>query len=126
MGDVTRPTTVYRYFDKDDRLLYVGITSHGELRAAQHARIAEWWCQISHARYVHHPSRADAIAEEARAIATEGPLFNRVSLGRSPSNRAWKLKRVLPPPDTDPALVSAEIAVDKLLRTLRMHRWPDL
>jgi predicted GIY-YIG superfamily endonuclease len=67
---------LYRFFDADDRLLYVGITRDIHARMAAHRRTAHWWNEISHAQWQVVVSRAEAMSREAFAIAGEGPLHN--------------------------------------------------
>jgi hypothetical protein len=44
---VSTPTSVYRYFDLEGRIIYVGVTSRGPQRQAQHAVTADWWPHVS-------------------------------------------------------------------------------
>jgi hypothetical protein len=73
---VTVPTDLYRYFDKDDRLLYVGISFHAAARASQHKADKPWWPQSVRMEIEHLPTREAALAAEANAIRTEAPLHN--------------------------------------------------
>ena len=68
-------------FDKDDRLLYVGITASRLrlARFAQHARDKDWWHQVKNVRLEHIQSREDALAKELEAIKTETPMHNLAS-----------------------------------------------
>lgn len=70
------PTYLYRYFDADDRLLYVGITYCFHTRADQHSMTALWW---RHARRVTcelFPSRSMATCAERHVIHDEEPIHN--------------------------------------------------
>jgi predicted GIY-YIG superfamily endonuclease len=40
---VSIPTSVYQYRDENGLLIYVGITSRGTTRQAEHSAKAEWW-----------------------------------------------------------------------------------
>ena len=68
--------TLYRFFDKDDRLLYVGISAKGADRLAQHAGDKDWFCYVTRATFEHYPTRKTALLAEAVAIKAEAPLYN--------------------------------------------------
>lgn len=79
------PHYIYRCYDADGLLLYIGCTSHVANRMRQH-RKDEWakasrWLQVSMARYEVdadvHPGKKYAHLVEACAIRDEAPLFNR-------------------------------------------------
>lgn len=69
-------TTVYRFFDASDRLLYVGVTHRARQRIADHAADKDWWADVVRATFEHFPSRHEALKAEARAISLEDPLHN--------------------------------------------------
>ena len=75
---------LYRYFDENDRLLYVGITKNQFSRLQSHAMSAKWFGLIHKATFRHFTSREDVKRAELKAIATENPLFN--IQGISPSH----------------------------------------
>lgn len=72
------PTTLYRLFDREERLLYVGISASrlGIQRFGQHARGKKWWQEIADVRLQHFNSRKVAMEKELEAIKTEAPLYN--------------------------------------------------
>lgn len=72
----SRPTWLYRYFDANDRLLYVGIAFDVLKRAQGHRRHAAWWSQAATYTEELYPTRTAAEAAEAEAIRAEAPLFN--------------------------------------------------
>lgn len=76
---------VYRLFDKDWNLLYVGATSNLRQRITEHRKTRAWpGChpvltigERMTAWTAHeYPTRAAAFAAERAAIATEHPLLN--------------------------------------------------
>lgn len=70
-------TYVYRYFDADDRLLYVGATSNLDNRDSQHSRLAPWRAAAVR-RDVEGPMhREHALHAECIAIESEKPQHNR-------------------------------------------------
>ncbi len=69
-------TTLYRYFDAEKRLLYVGISKSALSRLTQHMRDAKWAYAIASIEMEHFSTRRLALEAERRAIETEGPLWN--------------------------------------------------
>jgi predicted GIY-YIG superfamily endonuclease len=73
---MSAPTWVYRYFDAEDALLYVGVAFDVLKRAVSHRRHSPWWPLAATYTEERYPTRIAALAAEAEAIRTEGPLFN--------------------------------------------------
>ena len=71
------PTSVYRYYDTDDVLIYVGITGRGVARNIEHNKSKEWWPHVARQEIDHFATREEALAEERRLIGTHLPPFNR-------------------------------------------------
>lgn len=70
-------TTVYRAYDGDGRLLYVGMTDDLEVRFKTHERESGHWVHDMRRLAVeHYPTRQQARAAELTAIKTERPLWN--------------------------------------------------
>lgn len=69
-------TQLYRHFDADGNLLYVGISLSALKRLAQHSQSAQWYCQIARVSIEHFPTREEALDAEALAIHRENPLHN--------------------------------------------------
>jgi predicted GIY-YIG superfamily endonuclease len=68
--------TLYRCFDADGQLLYLGIARHGLSRLHQHEKDKGWWRRVATISIEHHASRTEALAAESRAIAEQHPLHN--------------------------------------------------
>lgn len=68
---------VYRFFDENDRLLYVGLAVDPNARLLNHQRDKAWWSEVSRTTLAVLPTRADAEYYEAHAILSEHPLYNR-------------------------------------------------
>ena len=75
-------TDLYRYFDAEGRLLYVGISFSAIARAAQHREDKGWWQDVARMHVEHLPTRSDAVNAERHAIRTEQPLHNVVHNGK--------------------------------------------
>lgn len=80
----TRPHFVYRIFDKDDQLLYIGCTNDVEGRISMHMQIstplaASWEIARRIDRYTseEYPNETTAHDAERKAITEEAPLLNR-------------------------------------------------
>lgn len=71
-----RLPTVYRFYDADDELLYVGTTDRLSARLGTHRGQSPWWSQVVFITVVPYETREAAAQAEAVAIATEAPLHN--------------------------------------------------
>jgi len=69
-------TALYRHFDSDGRLLYVGISLSAVRRLGQHQQHAHWFGAIVRVDIEWHATRLLALEAEAYAIARENPLHN--------------------------------------------------
>ena len=69
-------TSLYRHFDRDGRLLYVGISKNAIARLGDHKRKASWYPDIRNVSIASYPNRDAALRAEARAIRTENPIHN--------------------------------------------------
>lgn len=69
-------TALYRFYDPDEKLLYVGITRNPPSRFRDHESQKIWWRQIARIDVEWHPNRQDALDAEREAIRTEKPLHN--------------------------------------------------
>lgn len=77
MIDNSRPGTLYRLFDAEGKLLYVGASVNAPGRLETHRRDKSWWPEVARATFEHFETRHLAIVEEARAIDTEEPKYNK-------------------------------------------------
>lgn len=76
-------TAVYRIYNADDELLYVGITNDLVIRWIGHRSDKVWWRREAHRYDVRwYPNRDLAAAQEKHAIMSERPKHN--SLYRQP------------------------------------------
>jgi predicted GIY-YIG superfamily endonuclease len=72
------PTALYRWYDGDDVLLYVGITGDVATRQSSHAKKSSWAEFAARCAVERFPDRASAEDSERAAIENERPLFNHV------------------------------------------------
>ncbi|MFB6873724.1 GIY-YIG nuclease family protein [Streptomyces sp. NPDC056323] len=74
--DPRRLTAVYRLYDTDWQLLYVGSSVHPQQRWERHASTKLWWSAVKHAIVEWLPDREAALSVERDAITAGGPLYN--------------------------------------------------
>lgn len=67
---------VYRLYDANDRLLYVGCTSQLQHRMTSHARLQAWWPDVARLESEGPYSRAEGLRREQNAIWYGRPLYN--------------------------------------------------
>lgn len=89
---MTSHTTLYRLFDADGELLYVGIAGNPGRRFAQHGGEKPWWREVSETTLTHYDTRAEALMAEREAIQTEHPRYNIMLSLRAPSPSADDLR----------------------------------
>lgn len=70
------PTALYRHWDKDGALLYIGISLNTMARLSQHKRTSCWFYEIARMDIEWHASRELAEAAERVAIVAERPKHN--------------------------------------------------
>jgi predicted GIY-YIG superfamily endonuclease len=68
---------LYRFFDSEDKLLYVGISSNWQQRLKQHYKDSEFYWETVNITLEHYDRREDVEAAEIKAIQTEGPKYNK-------------------------------------------------
>lgn len=84
--------SLYRHYDYDSKLLYVGISLNALNRLNQHENSSEWYYQISRVEIEHYATLAAALKAEKTAIINELPIYN-VTHNK---NRARKVTKISP------------------------------
>jgi prevent-host-death family protein len=69
-------TALYRLYDDAEVLLYIGISHQPEVRFEQHAKLKDWWPQVTRRDVQWFDDRPSAAAAEAAAIRSEDPEHN--------------------------------------------------
>jgi predicted GIY-YIG superfamily endonuclease len=72
----SRPHILYRFWDAQDVLLYVGISVDSASRIANHMRDQPWWPDVETIKFTTFPNRKAALEAEAEMIRTLKPLYN--------------------------------------------------
>ncbi|MCX4750949.1 hypothetical protein OG455_41445 [Kitasatospora sp. NBC_01287] len=78
-----RPTALYRFYDADDALLYVGITHDLRTRWSTHRYYQPWWHLVARKTYEWYEDRSLAGAAEKAAVEHEKPRFDASHLSRA-------------------------------------------
>lgn len=73
--DLARAAAVYRLYDADGALLYIGSAYDPEERCKAHRKLP-WWPQVTRRAEEWFASRGKAYREEMKAIAVEGAKHN--------------------------------------------------
>lgn len=89
MSDDRGPAWVYRIYDADWQLLYIGVTTNLVMRLAAHGN--KWWgYRIAKTKAQVYRTRSEAAAVEKAAIRAERPRFNVMHRDASPlARRSW-------------------------------------
>ena len=111
---------VYRMYDRDKNLLYIGKTGHGARRLNEHSEKI-WFPIVAMITLEWHASAAVAADAERAAIRAERPQYN-VRLLDTPKRKPWK-------PEPKVHLPAAAVAVADVLSIFngddRLH-WQTL
>lgn len=67
---------LYRLYDADGALLYIGITERGYDRFAAHRTKQAWWSEVAQHTIQAYATRADVEIAERHAIYREKPRYN--------------------------------------------------
>jgi predicted GIY-YIG superfamily endonuclease len=96
--DFSRRTALYRFFDSEERLLYVGVAFDPEARWKEHAKSKPWWHDVTRKVIEWRPTRTDALIAEAEVIRAGRPLYNvkDSNVSRSAGPRPHAAVRVKP------------------------------
>jgi predicted GIY-YIG superfamily endonuclease len=71
-----REHVLYRFWNAEDVLLYVGISVDSPTRIANHMRDKSWFGEVDTIKLIKFATRAEALAAEAEMIRTLKPLYN--------------------------------------------------
>lgn len=87
-------TALYRLYDLENRLLYVGVAANPLQRWAGHSTTKEWWPEVSVREIEWFPTRIEAETAEAKAITEDAPKWNKQGgtdhTERGPAGRSWQ------------------------------------
>ena len=69
-------TAVYRVYDSDDALLYVGMSRSPFARFLSHSKSSDWFDSVTRLELAWYPDREQAKTAESAAILKESPKHN--------------------------------------------------
>jgi hypothetical protein len=115
-----QPTCLYRYFDSEDRLLYIGITQNQGSRFQQHFATSAWFSKVHRATFQHFETREEALSAEQAAIVAELPIYNLV---HNPRRETWRshFDRLF---DLTDNLCNQDEFHAELIGNFPKHKWP--
>lgn len=67
---------LYRHYDENNHLLYVGIANNLASRCGQHEGSSHWFERVHNITVEHYKGRMEALNAEKKAIKNEKPLYN--------------------------------------------------
>jgi predicted GIY-YIG superfamily endonuclease len=108
-------TTLYRFYDSDNQLLYVGVTGFMPRRAQQHSKYTDWHRFASHAVLEHFETRGQALAAEADAIRSEQPKYNIQGSSQHVENEVAHYRKIAQSELTDPIHAKTSESMTKYL-----------
>lgn len=118
--------SLYRHFDADGRLLYVGISLSSIKRLAWHIKNSSWCEDIRTITIEPFPTKALARLAEAAAIKNENPLFNKhhVVGYRHPITftEKWERARLLIRNGLEGGMTYGQIAIQVGVSRQRVHQ----
>jgi hypothetical protein len=105
-------TFLYRHFDGNGKLLYIGISLYPLLRTAQHAHYSLWMERVSKITLQKIADRNEAEKIERKAILDENPEFNIRRTGAARGKSAFIAASdwdYVPPDPTKPSATFDEV-----------------
>lgn len=73
---MSEPTAIYRLFDAEGELLYVGVTTNPSRRFSQHKAKKSWWPEVARKDILWMDTYHAAVMAEEDAIYRENPAKN--------------------------------------------------
>lgn len=73
---MTPTVSLYRFFNRSNELLYIGITNRIPRRLDEHGDDKPWYLEVARVEVEHHPDRHSALRAEKNAIHAERPRYN--------------------------------------------------
>jgi predicted GIY-YIG superfamily endonuclease len=84
---------LYRHYDKDDNLLYVGVSWSVIERLRRHEKSSHWFGEVDIIKLEKYPSREASLEAERKAILAERPRYNKAHTKPSRLSELRKITR---------------------------------
>jgi len=104
-----KPTQLYRHFDAEGQLLYVGISLQSMKRLAEHKNNSDWFDEITRVDIEHFSDRNAAMDAERKAVQEEKPKYNK------------RLRKHIPEPQNHKLEAAKEDIVFRLVSVYPLH-----
>jgi predicted GIY-YIG superfamily endonuclease len=124
MNQTDEETYLYRHYDAEGRLLYVGISNHLFVRTAKHRNSAPWFREVRRIDVLLYNSREEALDAESAAIKDENPQHNKLRAKRKKPTE----ELALPPEryyDSSNSYTPAELAAMTRLSVGTLKAWRE-
>lgn len=89
-------TALYRLYNAEGNLLYIGISSDPSRRFRDHRSRHSWWGEVTNHSLEWFEIEFHALLAEVRAISTEAPRYNVRSTSRWKAQQSEAAKRISP------------------------------
>ena len=86
---MTTSHALYRFYNADSDLLYIGITNNPTVRWRGHRNTKDWWHEIATITLQTFPDRTNTLKAEREAIIAEHPQYNVVYNVTEPAITKW-------------------------------------
>ena len=80
MKNKNKKTGVYKMYDNDHNLLYVGMTASLLSRMSDHVKQKEWFTDVRNISFTWYPTRYQAEIAEKTSIRWDNPKYNKQSV----------------------------------------------
>ena len=74
--EINMTKILYRHYDENDRLLYIGVSNSFFERLSNHKNHSHWFEKVTKIHLEHFDSQEDLLIAEKKAIKKEKPLHN--------------------------------------------------
>jgi len=85
------PQVLYRMYNADNVLLYVGVSKNALARMDQHEAAKPWFTEVALVKFEHHANRESVLEAERLAILTEQPRHNQQHSGNTIDNHLTQI-----------------------------------
>lgn len=111
---------LYRHFNSEGVLLYVGISLNAVNRTKQHGKVSKWYEEISTITIQHYPNRKEAIEAEGIAVKSEGPLYNIQLRPKPEKHRKYRASKA-----TDIGVDNMRDEIDQVITLKPLYKLKD-